>query len=94
MVQDELYRRLHGLVQAHFFAGTPVELTPETQLVGGCLDSVQVFELVELVEQSFGVNFRSDQMTLENLGSLARIHGLLAKMAATDPAAGGGLHVR
>lgn len=73
---------LQRLISDHFFPHEPVIIASDTQLFGNLLDSAQVFELVELLEQSFDVAFRSDHLTLENLSTIDRLRLTLQSAGA------------
>lgn len=54
------------------------DVTPGTPLIEqGIIDSMGVMDLVTFIEQSFGVEFEMDDMTVEKLGTVAAISKLI-----------------
>lgn len=54
------------------------DVTPGTPLIEqGIIDSMGVMDLVTFIEQSFGVEFEMDDMTVEKLGTVAAISNLI-----------------
>lgn len=54
------------------------DVAPGTPLIEqGIIDSMGVMDLVTFIEQSFGVEFEMDDMTVEKLGTVAAISNLI-----------------
>ncbi len=54
------------------------DVTPGTPLIEqGIIDSMGVMDLVTFIEQSFGVEFEMDDMTVEKLGTVTAISNLI-----------------
>lgn len=53
----------------------------------GVLDSTGVLELIVFLERRFGVKVSDDELTPENLDSIANIINYLRRKLAQDPAA-------
>lgn len=60
------------------------ELTDATSLISiGVIDSMGVLELVEFVEEEFGIRVGDDEITEENLDSLAAITTYVLRKSAS-----------
>ena len=68
----------------NFLFGDDNGLNEETSfLEEGIIDSTGILELVEFLEQEFGIQIADEELTPENLDSLARISAFLpAKIQA------------
>jgi acyl carrier protein len=64
----------------HYFKDTlDADVTPATPLIEqGIIDSMGVMELITFIEQAFAVEFDVDDMTSEQLGTVAAISRLIA----------------
>ena len=81
--------RTRAYVQKTFlYARQGIDLRDEERLMDrGVIDSMGVMELIAFLEQEFGVSIPDDEITDENLGSLAAIaRYVTAKVAAAAPA--------
>lgn len=76
-MKTDLYAELHTVVTDYFFPGMSVTMAPDAQLLEHYLDSAQLFELVDLLERHFRIEFPGDCLTLENLSTLGAICQLL-----------------
>jgi acyl carrier protein len=69
---------------------TPEDIDPEAQLVGGDLgiDSIDVLELVMLVEKEYGVVIDSKELGAQVFASLAALGAYIQKEKKTGGAVG------
>jgi len=86
--------RLRALFAAHFHVDVPSDDTD--LLETGALDSLQLVDLLLLIEQSFGQRIPIESIDLDHLRSLRRLAQLLAapaaaaaRLPAATPPAGG-----
>jgi acyl carrier protein len=72
---DDIVTRTRAYIRENFLYMRPdAPLDEDTPLLGaGILDSVGVLELIEFIEQAFGVRVDDDAMTEENLGTIRAI---------------------
>ena len=87
-MEDSIVRRVRDYVKATFMYTRPdAELGLEEPLIGsGIVDSMGVMELIEFLEAEFGIVVGDDEITEENLGTLAAIRGFLLSKGATQAA--------
>jgi acyl carrier protein len=65
----------------------PGELADDTPLIdGGVLDSISIFQLMAFLEQEYRVPMRDEDLTYENLHSLAAITALVSERLPGQPA--------
>lgn len=85
MSDQVIVERLRALILEHLHMEVP---SPDTDLLdSGLLDSLQLVDLLLLIEQHFGRRIAVETIDLENLRSLARIAQLLGTPAATAASA-------
>jgi acyl carrier protein len=70
-------QKLLVFISKHFADGKPV--AHDQDLLGGLVDSLGVFALVEFIESEFGVRLDDGDLTIENLNRVDAICGLLAQ---------------
>lgn len=87
-MEDSIVRRVRDYVKATFMYTRPdAELGPDEALIGsGIIDSMGVMELIEFLESEFGIVVADDEITEENLGTLASIRAFLLSKGATQAA--------
>ena len=77
--------RLHALILEHLHVDVP---SPDVDLLeSGVLDSLQLVDLLLLIEQHFGQRIPIETIDLDDLRSLGRLARLLHPAAATAPSA-------
>lgn len=80
--------RLRALVLEHLHVDVP---SPDADLLeSGVLDSLQLVDLLLLIEQHFGQRIPIESIELDDLRSLGRIARLLRPAAAPAPGAASG----
>ncbi len=78
-VQD----RVKQFIVENFYVSDPGELTPETSLIAaGYVDSTGMLELMAFLEKEFAIHINDREATPENLETLARIDGFVARKRA------------
>lgn len=71
---DILNKTRAYLLENFLYAQPDFELNQEDSLLQkGVLDSMGVIEVLEFLQDEFGVQFEDDEITEENLGSLSAI---------------------
>lgn len=95
MSDQLIVERLRALMLEHLHVEVP---SADTDLLdSGLLDSLQLVDLLLLIEQRFGHRIAIEAIDLENLRSLTRIAQLLGTSAAkgdAEPAHGGAAGAR
>ncbi|MBE0591159.1 MAG: acyl carrier protein [Gemmatimonadales bacterium] len=73
--QLEVLNRVRGFVRENFLYASPhVQLADSDQLLAaGIVDSMGVIEMLEFLQQEFGLTIPDDDVTEANLGSLSAI---------------------
>ena len=62
------------IIENFLYMRRDVQLAPEDSLLGGgIMDSMGVMELVQFLEERFGVTVEDEEITEENLGSVSSI---------------------
>ena len=54
-------------------------VAPDEPLLGSLLDSMDIFNLVEYVEQQFGIRIGDDELLPENFGTLRDVAALVER---------------
>jgi acyl carrier protein len=86
MSDQLIVERLRALMLEHLHVEVP---SADTDLLdSGLLDSLQLVDLLLLIEQQFGHRIAIEAIDLENLRSLTRIAELLGTPAAASAGAG------
>ena len=74
--RDEILAKL-----AEILAEQGKSAAPNDQLIGsGILDSLDMLDLVEAIEQHFGIALDQSLINLENFGSLTQIASLIERI--------------
>jgi acyl carrier protein len=85
MSDQVIVERLRALILEHLHMDVP---SADTDLLdSGLLDSLQLVDLLLLIEQHFGRRIEIEAIDLENLRSLARLAQLLNTPAASAASA-------
>ncbi len=70
----EIKRELTAYILEHFFQGNADSLTSETPLLtSGILDSISALQMVDFIEERFGIEFEAHEVDQENLNSIETI---------------------
>ncbi|SRR6266699_1796767 len=77
----QIVDRTAAFVRENFLYTRPEwTLRPDDPLLGrGVMDSIGVLELIEFLQQTFGVTIAEDEITEQNLGSLEAIARLVRR---------------
>ena len=75
MNKNQIVSRVRNFVEENFLYMRPdLELANDESLMGkGVVDSMGVMEMIEFLEEEFGVVVDDDDITEENLGTVDRI---------------------
>jgi len=89
--QSEIVDRTRAYVRENFLYMRPDwKLGDEDPLLGtGVIDSIGVIELVEFLQDAFRLAIAENEITEQNLGSLAAIGRFVYKKCSGNGAAGG-----
>lgn len=80
----ELKKQIRDFVTANFYVADPGSLEDRTSLLDhGIIDSTGVLEVIVFVEKTFGITVEDSEMLPENLDSIERIAGFVARKTAT-----------
>ena len=81
MMQD-VEARIKKIIVENLELGTKTkQVTYETPLIDGGLnmDSINVLELISLIEEEFGITVRDEDMSVELLGTIASLAAYVRK---------------
>jgi len=86
--EAEIVSRVRSFIQENFLYMRPnVEIGPDDRLLEqGIIDSMGVLDLLNFLEEAFDVHVADDELTEDNLGTLAGI-GRFVMAKANDMAA-------
>jgi acyl carrier protein len=72
--------RVRQFIIQNFYVSDPSELTDDASLIGGgWVDSTGMLEVMSFIETEFGVRIADSEMVPENLDSVSKIAGFVAK---------------
>ena len=72
--------QIHSYIVENFLLGDEGELTPSDSLLeSGVLDSTGVLELVEFLEETFGIEVANEDLVPENLDSVNNVAAFVAR---------------
>lgn len=82
-MNDRILARVRDFViENYLYTRENAELSIDEPLVGtGVIDSMGILELIEFLQEEFGIAVRDDEITEENLGSLQAITRLVESKA-------------
>lgn len=77
---EAVAHRTRSYIRKNFLYTRPdFELADDAQLLeAGIIDSMGIMELIEFVEDSFGIQIDDEEITEENLGTVAAISGYVS----------------
>lgn len=81
-MMQEIEGRIKRIIVEELELGDKVKhVTGETQLIDGGLnmDSINVLELISLIEEEFGITVRDEDMSVELLGNIASLSAYVRK---------------
>jgi len=77
---SDIGTRIKGFISEEImFEDTPADLSDDTQLLGGILDSLGLMQLVSYIEEEFDVLVEDSEVTVDNFRSVADIERLISK---------------
>ena len=84
MTRPDVIGETRAFIRENFLYTRPdFDLRPELPLLGaGIIDSMGVVELIEFLQERFGVAIEDGEITEENLGTLTAIDSLVQKKLA------------
>ena len=81
-----LQEKIREFVVENFYVPDGMTVSDETSLIaGGIVDSTGVLEIVDFIEDRFGVRVPDQEMLPENLDSVARIARMVEEKLALRP---------
>jgi acyl carrier protein len=82
----QILTRLRGFIEENFLYMRPdFELKNDQSLMGnGIVDSMGVMEMIQFLEEEFGVEVEDTEITEENLGSLDAIAGFVLERGSGE----------
>jgi acyl carrier protein len=69
--------RLRAFISGEILYDDGSQLTDETPLLGGVLDSLALFQLVSFIEQEFDVSIDDSEVTVTNFQTISAIDRLV-----------------
>jgi len=84
--KDQILARLRGFVEENFLYMRPdFELQNDQSLMAnGIVDSMGVMEMIQFLEEEFGVEVGDEEITEDNLGSLDAITGFVVRRGSGE----------
>ncbi len=72
--------RIRQFIIENFYIGNPAEVSDDPLLVSnGYIDSTGMLEVISFLESEYGIQIADQEMTPENLESVARIAAFVAR---------------
>lgn len=79
----DVQARVKQFIVDNFYVSDPAELGAETSLItGGYVDSTGMLEVITFLESEFGIRIKDQEMVPENLETIGRIAGFVARKKA------------
>ncbi len=76
----EITEKVRAFVTTNFYVPDPASLTNEASLLDqGIIDSTGVLEVIGFLEETFGISVDDRDILPENLDSIERIAGFVAR---------------
>jgi len=84
MTQDQIKSTVKDYILREFLPGEdPEELTESTPLIsGGILDSLVTLKLVVFLEETYGMKFEANEVTVDNLDTITDIANFVSSKIA------------
>jgi acyl carrier protein len=77
--QDNKHQ-IREFLTSNFYVGTGAPLSDQASLLDrGIIDSTGVMEVIEYLQQTFGIKVEDDELLPENLDSISRIDAFVAR---------------
>jgi acyl carrier protein len=75
--------RIREFLTTNFYVDSGAALTDQASLLDrGIIDSTGVMEVVEFLQQTFGIEVKDDELLPENLDSISRIDAFVSRKQA------------
>jgi len=72
--------RLRDFVTSRFAQGKAPSIHPEDDLLRlGILDSIAIMQIIDQIEQDFGIELEGDEITMDNFQSLASMSRMIER---------------
>lgn len=78
----EVQERVKRFIVENFYVSDPVELTPDTSLITGYVDSTGMLEVITFLEEEFGIRIKDQEMVPANLETIRGIGAFVARKQA------------
>jgi acyl carrier protein len=80
MPTADIEREIHSFVLTNFLFGQSVDLLPDDSLLGrGLIDSTGVLELVDFLEERYGIKMEDEEVIPNNLDSVGKVAAYVAR---------------
>jgi acyl carrier protein len=80
MTMDTTANKVRSFVTSNFYVAEPAALADEASLLdAGIVDSTGVLEVVQFLENDFGIKVEDHEIVPENVDSIARIAAFIEK---------------
>ena len=77
---SDIGSRIKGFIAEEImFEDTPSDLSDDTQLLGGILDSLGLMQLVSYIEEEFDVTVEDSEVTVDNFRTVHDIERLISQ---------------
>jgi acyl carrier protein len=74
--------RVRSFITTNFYVADPTQLADDASLLdAGIVDSTGVLEVVQFLENEFGLTVQDDEIVPENVDSIARIAAFIDRKA-------------
>ncbi|HXU80595.1 MAG TPA: acyl carrier protein [Polyangia bacterium] len=81
--------QIREFLTTNFYVGATAALTDQASLLDrGIIDSTAVMEVIEFLQQTFGIEVKDDELLPENLDSISRIDAFVARKQQAGQASG------
>ncbi|MBL0275000.1 MAG: acyl carrier protein [Anaeromyxobacter sp.] len=78
----EVQERVKRFIVENFYVSDPGELTPDTSLITGYVDSTGMLEVITFLEEEFGIRIKDQEMVPANLETIRGIGAFVARKQA------------
>lgn len=78
----DVQERVKRFIVENFYVSDPGELTPDTSLITGYVDSTGMLEVITFLEEEFGIRIKDQEMVPANLETIRGIGAFVARKQA------------
>lgn len=75
-------QQIRQFIVENFYVSDPDELTADTSLITGYVDSTGMLEVIAFLEETFAIRIADREMVPENLETIGRIGAFVARKRA------------